>query len=93
MPRKIEPTKQADDLKKHGWTRQFVAAEPRLTEAVQLYQTIGYEVHLESVTPENAIESADDESCTVCFEGDEDQYKIIYTRPKKETPGRDDDLW
>jgi hypothetical protein len=32
------------------------------------------------------------DGCAACFEGFEDQYKIIYTRPKKRKK-REDDLW
>ena len=36
-------------LQSEGWTRQFVANEPRLSEAVELYKETGYEVHLEPI--------------------------------------------
>ena len=65
------------DLEKEGWTRQFSAAEPRLSEAVELYKEIGFEVRLEPLDRKEAGE------CGVCFEEDADKYKIIYTRKKK----------
>jgi hypothetical protein len=74
-----------DDLKREGWTRQFVASEPRLSEAVAIYKESGFEVHLEPLPscgePEilPLIDSGD--GCAKCFEGFEDQYKIIFTRP------------
>ena len=34
-------------LERQGWMRQFVADEPRLSEAVELYKSLGYEVRLE----------------------------------------------
>jgi hypothetical protein len=84
-----------EKLKKDGWTRQFVANEPRLSEAVDLYKETGYEVHLEP------IPKADNPSelpmvgseCTTCFDGNEDQYKIIFTRPGKGGPTSNDDLF
>lgn len=72
-------------LEKEGWGRQFTANEPRLSEAVTLFEETGYEVHLE---PFAAEPSASDfpltggGKCTTCYEGVEDQYKIIFTRKK-----------
>jgi hypothetical protein len=84
-----------EKLKKDGWTRQFVANEPRLSEAVDLYKETGYEVHLEP------IPKADNPSelpmvgseCTTCFDGNEDQYKIIFTRPGKGGLTSNDELF
>ena len=39
-------------LNKEGWTRQFTSDEPRLSEAVELYKSLGFEVHLEPVVPD-----------------------------------------
>ena len=69
-------------LEKEGWTRQFIADEPRLSEAVALYQETGYEILLEPVPKK---EQTGDfimmgQKCMTCFEGKEDQYKIIFTR-------------
>ncbi|NIS59342.1 MAG: hypothetical protein GTO13_01135 [Proteobacteria bacterium] len=71
-------------MSREGWTRRFVANEPRLSEAVELYQSMGYEVHLEPL-PLVDSDSGDKESeeCRVCFKGFEDQCKIIFTRPKR----------
>lgn len=71
---------------------QFVSNEPRLSEAVSLYEDLGFEVHLEPL-PEgeecgtcSGIEGHKETGeCRVCFEGFEDQYKIIFTRRRKET--------
>jgi hypothetical protein len=75
------------ELEKEGWVKQFVASEPRLSEAVNLYTELGFEVHLEPLPkgqecdtcsgPEGHLEK---EECRICFEGFEDQYKIIFTR-------------
>ena len=82
-----------DELIKEGWTRRFVANEPRLSEAVELYQSMGYEVHLEPL-PRVGCDSADEgsEECRACFKGFEEQYKIIYTRPER-GEGEEDALW
>jgi hypothetical protein len=74
-----------DVLKKEGWTRQFVASEPRLSEAVAVYKELGFEVHLEPLPSGGEaeilplIDSRD--GCAKCFEGSPEQYKIIFTRP------------
>jgi hypothetical protein len=79
-----------EELEKHGWVRQFVANEPRLSESVALYTELGFEVHLEPLpagqecatcSGEEGLEESGD--CRVCFEGFEDQYKIIFTRRRK----------
>jgi hypothetical protein len=84
-------------LEEDGWTRQFVASEPRLTEAVEMYKEAGFEVHLEPLPPaesENLDEdAAEGEECRRCFKGFEDQYKIIFTRPKKGKEEFEDDLF
>ena len=88
-----ERSKREDELIKEGWTKRFVANGPRLNEAVELYRSMGHEVLLEPL-PLVDCDSADEESqeCMACFKGFEDQYKIIYTRPKR---GESDegDLW
>ena len=76
-----------EELLAQGWTRQFSTDEPRLSEAVELYEQIGLEVHLEPVTME-----PDSEECRGCFEEDCDRYRTIWTRPQGE-PRLDDDLF
>jgi hypothetical protein len=74
-------------LEAQGWTRQFIANEPRLTEAAEMYRELGFEVLLEPL-PKNpectgceGTEEQERGECRVCFQGVEDQYRIIYTRP------------
>lgn len=93
MSMKRKSPERAKQLEKEGWSRQFLATEPRLTEAVELYRAIGYEVHLEPMIREEAIDSEDRAGCTVCFDGDEDRYKVIYIRAKKQRIESDDDMW
>ncbi|BBO80969.1 hypothetical protein DSCO28_15350 [Desulfosarcina ovata subsp. sediminis] len=77
------------ELLKDGWKRQFTINEPRLSEAVEVYLESGFEVHLEPFDP-GACESGCDPgapvngqtSCSACYEGVEDQFKIIFTRKK-----------
>jgi len=88
-----------EELEDEGWKKQFVACEPRLSEAVELYGETGYEVHLEPLPKEAECESCAGEEgeteseCRICFEGVEDQYKIIFTKPKKGGTESGDDLF
>jgi len=65
-------------LKRQGWVRQFVTDEPRLSEAVELYQEIGYEVRLEPATFDEV-----NQICVNCLPSDCEKYKIIYIRRKR----------
>ena len=73
-------------LECEGWTRQFVAEEPRLSEAVAMYKELGFEVHLEPFPKVEEPPGAEGGSseCRRCFQGFEERYKIIFTRPKDE---------
>ncbi len=93
----MNPMRRSSDreqeLKRQGWTRQFVAREPRLSETVELYQATGYEVHLEPLAREGETDLEGGDRCTACFDGFEEQYRIIYTRPRRDRVRGDDDLW
>jgi hypothetical protein len=64
------------ELEKEGWTRQFTVDEPRLSEAIELYKSLGFEVHLEPMVPDK-----NSEECAACFKVMCGRYKTIYTRP------------
>ena len=89
----MDQASKLEKLVNEGWTRQFVANEPRLSEAVELYKETGYEIHLEPMPP--ASNPSDlpmvGSECTTCFDGNEDQYKIIFTRPAKDGSTSDHD--
>ena len=93
----MEKKKSRFEILQHeGWTRQFIANEPRLSEAVELYKQSGFDVHLEPVPFKDEIDrcpQGEAGQCRVCFEGKEDQYKIIYTRQNDEMAKLDDDLF
>jgi hypothetical protein len=71
------------NLEKQGWERQHVDCDPRLREAVETYESLGFEVML---VPALAVCASEGQSgtCTACFEADADpgKYKVIYTRRK-----------
>jgi hypothetical protein len=68
-----------EELKKEGWVRQFTTDEPRLSEAVELYESIGVEVRLE---PWDLGELEDE--CDECLAAYPERFKTIYTRKKKD---------
>jgi hypothetical protein len=76
-------------LEEEGWTRQFTVDEPRLSEAVEMYRLLGFEVHLEPmVLYENS------EECAACLEVMCDRYKTLYTRPAEGVDSQEAlDLW
>jgi len=87
-----------EKLKKEGWVRQFVASEPRLSEAVDLYRESGFDVHLEPLpkglecdTCTGTEDQIDKGECRVCFAGFEDQYKIIFTKRRKNSKPSEDE--
>ncbi len=91
-----EEKKDTEILEGEGWTRQFIANEPRLSEAVEMYRAIGFEVHLEPLPKgpecETCVGGEDEGDCRICFEGVEEQYRIIFTRPKKGETESEEDL-
>ena len=93
----ITGKERTDTLKNQGWTERFVAAEPRLSEAVEIYEEAGLEVHLEPLPKEPQCDTfeGDEErdECRVCYEGVEDQYRIIFTRPKSRDSTEEDELF
>ncbi|MCF8032092.1 MAG: hypothetical protein K9K66_02480 [Desulfarculaceae bacterium] len=66
-------------LSAQGWVKQFMADEPRLSEAVEEYRALGFEVHLEPVDP---VACGQEGGCTACFSEPEAaaRLKIIFTR-------------
>ena len=81
-----------------GWKKQFVASEPRLSEAIDMYIEAGFDVHLEPLPKEPECEICGgteeaQESCRICYEGAEDQYKIIFTRPGKGKVKDENDIY
>ena len=68
-----------EKLRQEGWTRRFIYDEPRLSEAVEIYETLGLEVRLESISPDEL-----EDDCDTCIKAYPDRYKVIYTRPKGE---------
>ena len=58
-----------------GWEPRSILDEPRLSEVVEEYLRLGLDVKVMTLTPGLALE------CSVCLEGQEGRYKVVYTRP------------
>jgi hypothetical protein len=60
----------------------MVASDPRLAEIVEMYESLGFEVRLEPVDPDDPEWSEDD--CTYCIDDPAmaEATKIVYTRPR-----------
>jgi len=75
-------------LEREGWARCFIACEPRLSEAIDMYKHSGFDVHLEPLLKDTDCNKCTgdnlEKECWICFEGFEEQYKVIFTRPGKD---------
>ncbi|MHA1977333.1 MAG: hypothetical protein ACW98F_06750 [Candidatus Hodarchaeales archaeon] len=65
---------QINALEKEGWVKKFSVEVHRVDEYVELYKSLGLEVRVEPVIPDERKE------CQICFEAECDRFKIIYTR-------------
>jgi hypothetical protein len=61
-----------EELKKEGWEKRFTIDEPRLSEMVEQYKELGFEVLLEPLDTSS-------EECTSCITAFPGRYKTIYT--------------
>ncbi len=66
--------KSSAELVREGWERRATYDEPRLTELVEMYQELGYEVYLESLNP------SEETGCAECLKAAPEKYTTIYTR-------------
>jgi hypothetical protein len=72
QPEQLTPRDRA--LASDGWKRRFVAPPYRLFELVELYNSLGLEVRLEPVLPEEM--RGECTGCTLALS----LYQIVYTR-------------
>jgi sulfur carrier protein len=77
------PTDQTNEaeLVAQGWSRCFVADEPRLSEAVATYRELGFEVRLLPVP-------LTDGACTECMRQHPDRFRLIFVRKPGENENR-----
>jgi hypothetical protein len=90
--RRVIPIAQAkvvspeDALLKVGWVRQTTIGEPRLSEIVQNYKAMGFEVHVEEF-------KAEGEGCNTCFDAGQEMgfsYGTVYVRKRAATTDEDE---
>lgn len=72
-----ERKKLSEDVEKEGWIKQTTIGEPRLSEIVELYKSLGYKVRVEPATLDEL-----DEECRRCYGNEIDELKTVYTRKK-----------
>ena len=65
-----------DDLEKQGWTPASVTGGQHLHRTVEMYEELGFETHLEEISPEECG------GCTECYKSDGETIYQVYTRPK-----------
>ena len=73
---RVSSRHQKDDLERQGWVKQTTYDEPRLSEMIEMYREMGFEVHIE------AFESDDESGCSQCMISQPERYKTIYTRKR-----------
>ena len=70
------PITPADKLISEGWKKKSTYDDPRLSEIVEMYADMGFEVHLEPFVAENEV------GCTGCMQQHPERFKTIYIRKK-----------
>ena len=68
----------SQELKKQGWLKTTTIDEPRLSEIIKEYKSLGYEVRLEPVKLEDI-----DQKCRRCYEKQIKRIKTVYVRKRK----------
>ncbi len=67
-----------EELARQGWEKQTTHDEPRLSDIVEMYEEMNFEVHLEPFNPD------EESGCIECMKATPDKYKTIFTREKAE---------
>ena len=65
------------ELEKKGWIKRNTIDDPRLSEIIEEYESLGFEVHLEPMKLEDL-----DKECRICYKNQFDKLKTVYTRKK-----------
>jgi len=64
--------------KKANWVQRNVVDEARLSELVEMYESLGFEVEIKDYVPEKSPDE-----CHACMVECPEKYKIIYTRKRE----------
>ena len=62
-------------LEKDGWVKRTTIDEPRLSEIILEYESLGFEIHLEDIKLEDL-----NEDCKQCFQNHIHKLKTVYIR-------------
>ena len=68
----------SEELEKEGWIKRTTIDEPRLSEIVEEYESLGFDVHLEPVKVEDL-----DEECRRCYQNQIDKIRTVYVRKRR----------
>lgn len=68
----------SERLENEGWIKRTTTTEPRLSEIVELYKSLGYEVRVEPVR----LDELDDD-CRTCYENEVEEVKTVYVKKKE----------
>ena len=68
----------SEELKKKGWIKRTTIDEPRLSEIVDEYENLEFNVRLESVNLEEL-----NEECRSCYQCNADKFKTVYIRKRR----------
>lgn len=86
-------------LAQQGWILRTTIGEPRLSEVVDNYRIMGYEVHVEHFGPIRTEASVNpgEAACTTCFDAADrskaaQAWGSVYVRPGR-APDRNDELF
>jgi len=61
-------------LEKDGWENRGVFDDPKLSDVVEIYEEMGFEVRLEPFEPE------EESGCVRCMMLQPDKYKTVFVR-------------
>lgn len=64
-------------LEADGWEKQFTCGQPRLSEMVDLFLSMGREIHLEPMASDDRPLGAE---CEACFVSCGDEMQTMWTR-------------
>ncbi len=63
------------------WTKRNIVDEPRLSELIEMYKELDFEVKLVEFDPKGYPQE-----CSECMAANPEKYKVIYTRKIKKLP-------
>lgn len=67
---------ETSTMARNEWEKQGVYDEPRLSDIVEAYEEMGFEVRLQPFDP------LAETGCTECMKASPERYKTLYTRKR-----------